>query len=86
MKKEYRLALCLLTIFIVFIFFGITARTELEKITAMHTLVEKHGSAALNFIESARTNIIEIDEMEERLSGAKTEKSISNGVSSIYDT
>ena len=86
MKKEYRLALCLLTIFIVFIFFGITARTELEKITAMHTLVEKHGSVALNFIESARTNIIEIDEMEERLSGAKTEKSISNGVSSIYDT
>ncbi len=86
MKKVYRLALCLLTIFIVFILFGITARTELEKITAMHALVEKHGSAALNFLESARKNIIDIDEMEERLIAARTEKSISNGVSSIYDT
>jgi len=85
MEKEYKLAICFLLIVTIFMFFGLIAFREMEKISDLHNLVEKHGSKALTYLESARKNTLEIRELEGGLIGAKTENSIKNKVSSIID-
>ncbi len=70
----------------IFILFGVIAFREMEKISDLHMLVEKHGSAALTVLETVRKNVLDIRALEGHLIAAKTEKSIDNNAGSIIDT
>lgn len=83
MKKEYKLVICLLAITSIFILFGSLTFREMEKVSARHSLVEKHGKAALSFLKSARKNISEIHVMENKLITAKTDINRNNYINTL---